>query len=100
MADKRLIDANVVINDIQRYNKENFNRPDWSSKQVCELLKNATTVDAVPVVHGRWIQPDFILTEFWKCTACGVEWYMEDDGGWNYCPNCGAKMDGERSEGE
>ena len=56
--------------------------------------------DAVPVKHGEW---EVILAEPWctfdecKCSVCGVVEYFNK--GWkkfNYCPNCGAKMDGER----
>ena len=45
------------------------------------------TVDAVEVVHGRWI-------DGMRCSECGqVDWTKP-----NYCPNCGAKMDGERKD--
>ena len=42
------------------------------------------------VVHGRWIASH---DEFCACSICKYPVYV----GWNqtnYCPNCGAKMDG------
>ena len=52
-------------------------------------------VDAVEVVHGRWtpLQKNgfaFGVT----CSECNTTW---DDKS-NYCPNCGAKMDGGNEE--
>jgi hypothetical protein len=59
-----------------------------------QAIKAAPTIDAVPVVHGRW-KSGGILNE---CQVCG-EIYSLNGGNvwrpWNYCPNCGAKMDGE-----
>lgn len=46
------------------------------------------------VVHGRWIEDH----DYLKCAECGVmvkwDFTFFDIGNWNYCPNCGAKMDG------
>ena len=57
-------------------------------------------VDAVPVVHGRWIHldPRGCATISGKCSRCGWEahYYEDDVADMPYCPNCGAKMDGER----
>lgn len=59
------------------------------------------SVDAVPVVHGRWMTYDdrWIDTHY-QCSECGYEWFLEDgnpiDNGMNFCPNCGAKMDEEK----
>ena len=47
------------------------------------------TIDAAPVVHGRWIANRI-------CSICRkglTEWAAQN--GYYYCPNCGAKMDGE-----
>lgn len=54
-------------------------------------IENAQTIDAVPVKHGKWIHND----EWWEfiCTSCrrGIGNIKE----YKYCPNCGAKMDGD-----
>lgn len=46
--------------------------------------------------RGRWEQT---AESIWRCSACGEEWYFEAgnpiESGANYCPQCGAKMDGE-----
>ena len=59
-----------------------------------EMLKG----ELVEVVHGRWKQ----CFEDWrkqiegdKCSACGFEHYGTSIRNYNYCPNCGARMDGE-----
>ena len=59
---------------------------------VLELIEEAHTVEAEPVVHGRWVEGKSLE----KCSICGKKGFPE----WRYCPNCGAKMDGERREGE
>ena len=50
-------------------------------------------VDAVEVVHGRWkryIDEDEDV-HYYTCSVCN---YMAIPR-YKYCPNCGAKMDGE-----
>lgn len=67
------------------------------------MLDHMETVDAVPVVHGRWISwekaGNFVPSpDRHECSVChdaaqvlvnGFELLSD------YCPNCGAKMDGE-----
>lgn len=51
-------------------------------------------VDAVEVVHGRL---EWITEDVYRCTNCGATNHVKEVMGlpdWNYCPNCGAKMDG------
>lgn len=56
-------------------------------------LSNLPTVNAVEMVHGRWKRTPISGTLF--CSACDKipELQIET----NYCPNCGAKMDGDKS---
>ncbi len=57
-------------------------------------LRNVPAADVAPVVHGRWIEDH----DYLKCPECGVmvkwDFTFFDIGNWNYCPNCGAMMDG------
>ena len=60
-------------------------------------IDEAKTVDAVEVVHGQWIGgycgTGYITP---KCSQCG---YGDGAvGTTNYCPNCGAKMDGDGND--
>lgn len=70
-----------------------------------QIAHDMDAADVVPVRHGRWIettQPmgwdDVTCAE---CSECGEdfvldEWGMDDMNNlMHYCPNCGAKMDGE-----
>ena len=48
-----------------------------------------------PVRHGRWVEDH----DYLRCPNCSVmvkwDFTFFDLGDWNYCPNCGAKMDAE-----
>ena len=59
--------------------------------------------DVAPVVHGRWIDgaEDFTCGNHnAECSICRcyVSWDGCDED-FNYCPNCGAKMDGGNENG-
>ena len=70
-----------------------------------EGFKNAPTVDAVPVVHGRWINEGVYGEGHSQCSIrcsnplCNFHYigYLDD---YNYCPNCGAKMDGKDGDAD
>ena len=64
--------------------------------------RNGGTVEAVEVVHGEWerIEDDYFDLVNLKCSVCSEEWCFEDydeciPKNYHYCPNCGAKMDGD-----
>ena len=62
------------------------------------LIEKAPTVDAVPVVHGRWVthyRRGTTVAEGYVSTCCDMWNNRKSD----YCPHCGAKMDGERKDG-
>lgn len=53
-------------------------------------VEAAPTVDAAPVVHGEWIElHEENGHEVGTCSYCRHVRIVD-----NYCPNCGAKMDG------
>nr|DAI39412.1 MAG TPA: RimK-related lysine biosynthesis protein, Probable-dependent amine/thiol ligase family Amino-group [Caudoviricetes sp.] len=61
---------------------------------------SAPVADVAPVVHARWIHSRYEdcseQFELVKCSQCNHEAYAMAFyvRGGNYCPNCGAKMDG------
>ena len=59
------------------------------------IASQTPTVDAVPVVHGRWIDETFkpygLVFHQYRCNQCGDHAEYESP----YCPNCGARMDEE-----
>ena len=54
-------------------------------------------LEIVEVVHGRWIHVDDAEYECNNCRnhACFDELLDMSVPAYNYCPNCGAKMDGD-----
>jgi hypothetical protein len=66
----------------------------WNAVVMSSVINNAPTADVAPIVHASW-------NEDGRCSNC--DWYMPFDCEGNgveseYCPVCGAKMDGERRE--
>lgn len=60
------------------------------------ILREAPTVDAVQVVHGRWeTNSDRSDTLICSICKCGFDMWKHDPH--NFCPNCGAKMDGDEN---
>ncbi len=68
---------------------------------VLSRIANAPVANVAPVKHGRWEISD-IPCERFKCSVCGGgAWYYDYEGDVSrsrFCPNCGAKMDGELDE--
>ena len=82
--EKRLIDANAFRNSIKGWKLSKIPKGEllWD-------LDRQPTVDAVEVVHGRWDRSGYCSEcNFWTCYC----------GDYHYCPNCGAKMDGDKYE--
>jgi hypothetical protein len=93
--EKRLIDANAIEAKIEKNFRRlvaSQNKPDLAAalSYVGDLIIEAPTVDAVEVVHGRWIDVNGRKYLGSYCSHCN-KWC---DYKYNYCPNCGAKMNG------
>ena len=60
-----------------------------------------STADVVEVEHGEWKDDLFVKNKYpsVKCSECNIRFcdiISNHSCMWNFCPNCGAKMDGER----
>ena len=68
----------------------------YHSNEVKAMLEDLPTIDAAPVVHGRWtFGGDGII----QCSLCEMTYpsqgaFKKAFYPMHYCPNCGARMDG------
>ena len=97
--EKRLIDGNALLAELDKFanpmpNKSGYEFLHGIATAITEI-EDAVTVDAVEVVHGRWVLQRYYggmrkgMVARIICSECG---YPNEKT--NYCPNCGAKMDG------
>lgn len=97
----RLIDADALDREMYRKSFEvDDGRNVWNSglwiryKIFEEAIRDAPTVDAVPVRHGRWT-PHEEMSDEWNCSEtwyrcqCGYDTRRKTP----YCPMCGARME-------
>ena len=87
----RLIDADEAIINF------GFEWDDISPTrdEFVEFIKKQPTIEAEPVKRGRFVMLKYPLVE---CSECKEMRDCAHQCGWNYCPNCGAKMAGERKD--
>ena len=98
--EKRLIDANALLEKLSRmieYCKTDSKVNGLTALfQVGDAVMDCPTIDAVEVVHGRWIETEEevwhlyqrrTITRF-RCSQCEQTENKKS----NYCPNCGADM--------
>lgn len=70
-------------------------RHDYSHSRMdfCGFLDDAEIADVAPVVHTHWE----MRRNSWYCVNCGkgykITYGLLAASAYNYCPNCGAKMD-------
>ena len=62
---------------------------DWDKAK--QALASVPAADVVPVVHGKWMPfHSEAAGDIQYCSACEIGFDAKTD----YCPHCGAKMDG------
>lgn len=107
----RLIDADALIIKVRDLVEEYERRmPNWSMNDMLtsgrdaaakwgykadgvedalKLIIDAPIIKAEPIKHGRWLPHK--ITASSKCSECRRVFADETP----YCPNCGARMDGD-----
>ena len=69
-----------------------------------KILNQFPAADVAPVRNGRWIEPQRLYygAKQYECSLCWAEAFWdkhEITEKYQYCPNCGARMDGGESNG-
>lgn len=93
----RLIDEQTAYDVLTDYYHHST---DTQHAALREALGRVESVDAVPVRHGEWVwvqydaNPEIGNFHCSKCRFIPAAFNMAKQY-LNYCPNCGARMDGE-----
>ena len=91
----RYIDADALQAQLERkkavVGKQRYT-DGWNDcmMRVKSMVSKAPAVDATSIAHGYWIMHDDELGLTCECSVCHIETMCDG----NYCPNCGAKMNG------
>ena len=90
----RYIDEDMAVEAVADFfSKTAYTSTISYSTTAALILRKVPTAEVAPVVHGRWILKRFSDREHDVGTVCSVcrkaALFWTD-----YCPNCGAKMDG------
>ena len=76
-----------------RYMAQLIERTDFK-----HIIADFQAADVAPVVHGRWIEQEkYTFGVMYDCSICDNR-ILDNGHSWNYCPNCGAKMDKGQTE--
>lgn len=108
--ERDLIRRSDVIAALVKKVHQRFTIADWfqfyldAMGDAEDIIKELPAVDAVEVKHGHWVteeeaieKDDYSLRD--TCSVCGhCDWDCTESQNFNYCPNCGARMDGEDGE--
>jgi rubrerythrin len=76
-----------------------FDQVKWERDTALATLKEhgiglAEKADVVEVVHSKWIKRNNER----RCPVCGFFYLTNGMTVYNFCPMCGAKMDGDKNE--
>ena len=100
-AERRLIMADYIereatIKLLRSLGSRDYRREKGTIQEAIKMVsfpEYTPSADVVPMVHGQWEtssdRPDSLICSVCKC---GFDMWKHDPH--NFCPNCGAKMDG------
>ncbi len=88
----RLIDAD----ELRKMFAEDYDHPLHHFTGIWAAIGVCPTINAAPVRRGEWKHTEH--NEYVECSHCGIDRNIYTQGSWNFCPNCGADMRGEKDE--
>ena len=94
------IEREAISEEIRKYyykNPPNFSYGEGFDRgldRAQRAILDAPAADVAPVRHGQW---EWDTEDIYRCSNCAEKSHVKEVLGhpeWDYCPNCGAKMDG------
>ena len=70
----------------------------YSREDAADCIRYMDAADVAPVRHGKW---EWDTEDIYRCSNCAEKSHVKEVMGhpdWDYCPSCGAKMDGGDSD--
>lgn len=91
----RLIDGDALTSSIEpiiEAEEQIYGRASWNFAAKCRnIIEDALTIEPKHK-KGKWIHHEGGYSDHYECTACSNAIVLTER--WNYCPNCGARMEG------
>lgn len=87
---KEYIERETLLKNLNRFAQDNY------CVTINDVIMNLPAADVAPVVHGHFIHDGQRFAggvDWWHCGSCGAL-ASGIETRFNYCPWCGAKMDG------
>ena len=95
----QIADFKRAVNSVKPMNSDQLTGYISALSVIEGEIAEQPTADVVPVRHGVWASEETAVT----CTACGRSYDTDFEikqnviSNFDYCPNCGAKMDGDKN---
>ena len=112
MAEKEYIERTTLEKFVSSVRRDlPLESPDFLTRDIMLLnfeqyIHLMPAADVAPVRHGRWkkskgnerpTENGFVHDDRYVCDCCGWGCCCETKLDFSYCPNCGAKMDGDKN---
>ena len=95
------IEREATIELLRSLGSRDYRREKGTIQEAIKMVsfpEYTPSADVAPVRHGRWIDGDPYCPICRKDKFRGLDADVWSDWKPDYCPNCGAKMDGELNE--
>ena len=96
MAEKEYIERDMYyqkINGLSKGGCSDYSLYRLAINDCMNVLVEMPAADVAPVRHGCWVKEKSNVLIHWHCSVCEKCYFLEEPNA-DYCPHCGAKMDG------
>ena len=86
---------NIIDRMLKKENKEyGITDVSFALERIKSYIQKLPAADVQEVKHGHWENSESPYVHSCKCSVCKAYYETET----NYCPRCGAKMDGKEGK--